>query len=139
MLGRVLTNAKQRQSKKYPDSSNFNCAGEQILGGYLLHNRAFKKAHFFRILLHINFTSKYHDCKLRKNLRFSTKQNGKRLQTLMSVALLFEGNDELPGFHTVGQEDLLWEELVHILGNVQVFTLHVALKCIFKAKKKKQT
>lgn len=57
----------------------------------------------------------------------------------MSVALLFEGNAELPGFHTVGQEDLLREELVHILGNVQVFTLHVALKCFFKAKKQKQT
>lgn len=57
----------------------------------------------------------------------------------MSVALLFEGNNELPGFHTVGQQDLLWEESVHIKRDVQVFPLHVRHKCVFKATRTKKT
>lgn len=57
----------------------------------------------------------------------------------MSVALLFEGNNELPGFHTVGQQDLLWEESVHINRDVQVFPLHVRHKSVFKATRTKKT
>lgn len=51
----------------------------------------------------------------------------------MSVALLFEGNNELPRFDAVGQQDLLWEESFHIGRDVQIFTLHVTHKCVFKA------
>lgn len=57
----------------------------------------------------------------------------------MSVTLLFEGSNELPGFHIVGQQDLLWEESVHIKRDVQVFTLHVRHKCVFKATRTKKT
>lgn len=54
----------------------------------------------------------------------------------LSLTLLFEGNNELPGFNIVGQEDLLWEELLHVRGNVQVFALHVRHKCVFEAFKR---
>lgn len=57
----------------------------------------------------------------------------------MSVTLLFEGSNELPGFHIVGQQDLLWEESVHIKRDVQVFTLHVRHKCVFKATRTEKT
>lgn len=49
------------------------------------------------------------------------------------MALLFEGNNELPSFDAVGQQDLLWEEILHIRRDVQIFTLHVRHKCVFKA------
>lgn len=57
----------------------------------------------------------------------------------MSVALLFEGNNELPSFDTVGQQDLLWEEIFHIRRDVQIFTLHVRHKCVFKATRGQNT
>lgn len=51
----------------------------------------------------------------------------------MSVALMFEGNNELPSFDTVGQQDLLWEEVFHVKRDVQILTLHVRHECVFKA------
>lgn len=42
----------------------------------------------------------------------------------LSLTVLFEGNDELPGFHIMSQEELL-RELLHLGGRVQVFALHV--------------
>lgn len=48
----------------------------------------------------------------------------------MSWTLLFEVNNELPGFNTVGQQDLLWELSFHIKRDVQVFTLYVSNKCV---------
>lgn len=54
----------------------------------------------------------------------------------LSLTLLFEGNDELPGFHVMSQEEPLRERL-HLRGNVQVFALHVREECDREAERHK--
>lgn len=57
------------------------------------------------------------------------------LFSLSLSALLLEGYDKLPCFDVMGQEDLFWEELFHIGGNVHVFALHVRHQRVFQALK----
>lgn len=54
----------------------------------------------------------------------------------LSLTLLFEGNDELPGFHVMSQEELLGE-LLHLRGNLHVFALHVSEECDREAERHK--
>ena len=64
------------------------------------------------------------------------KNNPLIRSSLSLAALLFEGHDELPGFDVLGQADLLWEELLHFRGGVQVFSLQVRHQCVFQAFKR---
>lgn len=52
---------------------------------------------------------------------------------LSLAALLFEGHGELPGFYVLSQGDLSGEQLVHVVGNVKVFPLHVGHQGVFQA------
>lgn len=58
---------------------------------------------------------------------------------LSLTALLFEGHSELPGFDGLRQVDGLRKELLHVSGNVQVFTLHVGHKRLFQARVEDRT
>lgn len=54
----------------------------------------------------------------------------------LSLTLLFEGNDELPGFHKMSQKQPLGE-LLYLRVNVHVFPLHVNAECVPEAERHK--
>lgn len=56
----------------------------------------------------------------------------------LSLTLLFEGNNELPGFHIMSQEELLGE-LLHLGGHIQVFALDVRGQRVLEAERDKRS
>lgn len=56
----------------------------------------------------------------------------------LSLTLLFEGNNELPGFHIMSQEELI-RELLHLGGHIQVFALHVRGERVLEAERHKNS
>lgn len=61
----------------------------------------------------------------------------KKTSSSLSLTLLLEGHNELPGFDVAGQQDLVREELLHVRGHVQVFALHVRPQRVFDAFKRR--
>lgn len=73
-----------------------------------------------------------------KKGRKNPPTNDPFISSSLSLTLLLEGNNELPGFNVVAQKKLIWEELFHLRRDVQVFALHVRQQCDLKPFKRQK-